>query len=88
MKNTKTSEMPTNIDSNEKNSPVSEEYSVALTTALQSISKLIVASTEKTISEMNEKNKDARDGASIAYNTASEIEKMITLASLIEHKDR
>ena len=88
MKNAKTSERPTNIDSNEKNSSVSDEYSVALTTALQSISKLIVASTEKTISEMNEKNKDARDGASIAYNTASEIEKMITLASLIEHKDR
>ena len=88
MKNTKTSEKPTNIDSNEKNSPVSDEYSVTLTTALQSISKLIVASTEKTISEMNEKNKDARDGASIAYNTASEIEKMITLASLIKHNDR
>ena len=88
MKNTKTSEKPTNIDSHEKNSPVSDEYSVTLTTALQSISKLIVASTEKTISEMNEKNKDARDGASIAYNTASEIEKMITLASLIKHNDR
>ncbi len=88
MKNEKANELPQDDNSCKKCSTISNEFNATLTTALQSISKLINAITEKTICEINDKNIGVRDGASIAYNSASEIEKIITVASLIEQKDR
>lgn len=64
---------------------VTNEYNAVLITALQSINRLIVTLTEKTLQELKESGMTTEKCIHNVYNVASEIKSLVTIASLIQY---
>ena len=67
---------------------VNNEFDTVLITALQSINRLIIALTEKTLQELNESDITIKECTHNVYTTVSEIDSIVTKASLIRYNKK
>lgn len=65
---------------------ITTEYNAVLITALQSIDRLIVTLTKKSLQELEECGMTTKERMLNVHNVASEIESLVTIASLIRYK--
>lgn len=65
---------------------VTNEFDAVLIVALQSIDRLIVALTEKSLQELEESGMTTKECMHNVHNVASEIESLVTIARLIQYK--